>query len=782
MKRSAFLVLLTFGFALPTSANVINDFTGPYDVANWTTTITQGGSVDTSGAPASVSLTSSDTGSGNSETVDFTVAAAANGNVTFDWVFVTNDVDGPIWDPFGYLLNGTFTQLTDDLGPDTQFSTFMFSVLEGDIFGFRAFTVDDLLGASTTVIEKFMAPAPCSSYLGSEIGAGKCIENGTVTVDAMDQIISGTLDVRAGGGTVDSNGNDATLTGVIFGTGGLTKTGLGSVTLAAENTYTGRTIVDQGTLAIDGSIASGVTVNPNGTLRGTGVINGDAQVAGRLAPGNALGTLTFNAPVVLLPGSVLQIDVDGPGTGNGAGNYSRVLVQGAGNTFTAAGDFQPVLRGISGDATNSYTPGIGQSFTPVTATGGILGTFDSLTQPNGLAAGTRFDLLYDPTAVQLVVTPARYSALPNLPLSGNARSVGAALDAGRPAAHARKDALFRALAILTEPQLAVALPQLAGEIHADMIAASFNVHRIGRGFAFGRLQDLRLGRRTPGMQYTAAASADATGMERYVWLRAAGGRFDTDGDGDGESFDENLYGIAGGADFPIAAGLHLGAAIAYGHGSVDTSTQGDGDTSTVQLMAYGLWQKDQWFANFALGYGWDDYDTDRVVALSPARSLSSDTDGDSVFLDLEGGMRTNWREYVIEPTVGIRSDVLNRSRFSEQGLGGLDVRSDSWQALQTRLGAKLSRNWKTNGMDVTPELRLYWLHDFGDAIASESTAVLAGRRFRVQAADAGRDALAAGLGARMTAAENLDLYLDYDFTYRSSQTSQTIAGGLQLSW
>jgi hypothetical protein len=78
--------------------------------------------------------------------------------VTFDWNYST--ADGPFWDPFGYLLNGSFTQVTNDGGGVFQNGTSTFNVLAGDSFGFRIFTVDNLFGRASVTISNFSAPAP----------------------------------------------------------------------------------------------------------------------------------------------------------------------------------------------------------------------------------------------------------------------------------------------------------------------------------------------------------------------------------------------------------------------------------------------------------------------------------------------------------------------------------------------------------------------------------------------------------------------------------------------
>ena len=54
-----------------------------------------------------------------------------------------------------------------------------------------------------------------------------------------------------GPGTVDTTDGDISLSGVLSGSGGLTKTGPGTLILSASNGYTGDTIVNEGTLTID---------------------------------------------------------------------------------------------------------------------------------------------------------------------------------------------------------------------------------------------------------------------------------------------------------------------------------------------------------------------------------------------------------------------------------------------------------------------------------------------------------------------------------------------------
>lgn len=131
-------------------------FIGDYAVSNWDAS-PAGGSISTGSAPNSIQLTSSDSGSFNSEDTDFTIAATADGEVRFRWSYRTYDGSGPDWDPFGWLLNGVFTQLTSG-SRLVQGGSVSFNVNDGDVFGFRANSFDSIFGPAVTTISDFSAP------------------------------------------------------------------------------------------------------------------------------------------------------------------------------------------------------------------------------------------------------------------------------------------------------------------------------------------------------------------------------------------------------------------------------------------------------------------------------------------------------------------------------------------------------------------------------------------------------------------------------------------------
>jgi len=140
------------------TANAWAGFVGPYESGNWSCPIGFG-SCDTGGAPDSVTLIGPGWNFGD-DTVIQTFqypGAPADGQVTFDWVY-SNPNDPAADEPFGYLVNGSFSQLIDGFIYSDSGSA-SFSVNEGDSFGFaiKSFGTYGDAGASV-VISNFSGP------------------------------------------------------------------------------------------------------------------------------------------------------------------------------------------------------------------------------------------------------------------------------------------------------------------------------------------------------------------------------------------------------------------------------------------------------------------------------------------------------------------------------------------------------------------------------------------------------------------------------------------------
>jgi autotransporter-associated beta strand protein len=98
------------------------------------------------------------------------------------------------------------------------------------------------------------------------------------------------------------------------GSVGIRKTGVGKWILTGDNSYTGATNVEAGTLLINGnqSSATGLTtVSAGATLGGTGTLGGGLTSTGTVAPGASVGTLSVGGNVTMGEGAVFAAELSG---------------------------------------------------------------------------------------------------------------------------------------------------------------------------------------------------------------------------------------------------------------------------------------------------------------------------------------------------------------------------------------------------------------------------------------------------------------------------------------
>jgi uncharacterized protein with beta-barrel porin domain len=578
--------------------------------------------------------------------------------------------------------------------------------------------------------------------------------------------------VEAGGATIASNGFVVSLGGPLTLDGPLIE----------DAPHTATALIEDNAILV----APQLTIAPGGTLRGVGIVAAPTTVAGTLAPGNSPGTLTFAAPVTMLPGSVTQFDIDGAGTGTGAGNYGRVLVTGAGNGFTAAGTLLPLLRGITGSASNTYTPPLGQSFLVVSAQGGVQGSYAGLTQPAGLAPGTRFDALYAPITLALVVTPQSYAALglAGLPETSNQSAVGSVLDAGRPVAgvamSAAQAALYAPLYPLPGSVIPAALEALTPAIDADSLMIWRTDWYLVAG-AVAAAQEIRRGGQPTANEQTTEGPKGST-----IWLTALG-QFDTVGSGGGApGFSGSTGGVAAGADMPVLPWLTAGAALAFTAPQASTQTSQTMSGQALHLTVYASAHQGVYFLDAQAGALFFQDGTTRPL---PSYGLQArgQTGGTAAGGSVKAGAHLPLADWQIEPSLGLAGIGISRNDFTETqgGAADLAVGAGALTSIQSVLAARAERRLPLGEtMAVVPTARIGWSHEFADTQgqASASFAGFGGAPFTAHGAPIGRDAALIGLGATLQTASPVSLYLAYNGAFAQNANAQTLTGGLSVKW
>jgi autotransporter-associated beta strand protein len=218
-----------------------------------------------------------------------------------------------------------------------------------------------------------------------------------------DNAISG--DVAIAGGNNESfdvpAGRTLTVAGAISGSRDFDKNGAGTLVLSGTSTHTGNVNVGEGTLVVDGSLATSSLVFVDGTLAGSGTVPAvTASGIGTIAPGNSPGVLT-SGNVDFTDGSSFAVQLDGAAVGT---QYDQLDVTGS-----------VVIGQSTLNVALGHTPAIGDQFVLIANDGSdaVTGAFNGLAQDATFTLGpATFRIRYnggDGNDVTLTVTDVTFT-------------------------------------------------------------------------------------------------------------------------------------------------------------------------------------------------------------------------------------------------------------------------------------------------------------------------------------------------------------------------------------
>ena len=537
---------------------------------------------------------------------------------------------------------------------------------------------------------------------------------------------------------VDTLGFDSTFSNDISGSGGLSKRGAGSLQLTGHNTYSGPTTVSGGRLAVNGTLASAVTVEPGGTLGGSGVIS-QVENYGTLAPGNSVGTLTVSGDYTAHEGSVHELEV-GP-----AGATDRLVVGGKAH-----------LAGTLKLAGGPYRQNVPYSF--LQAGQGVTGEFTHITYSMAflsptLLRGQDLSLLVQRNDVPF----ARFAD------TANQRAVAHALDPASAQPPAAMADVYDTVLNAEAGQVAGHMEQLQGQVHAGAASAL-----LGNGDLLPRT-----------LARQAGAARRATGRDTVLWAEVIQQRRDLDGDGNSRDVRHDVGGLFLGGDTALGSqGWRLGAALGYLENRIKLDAHGQSARSNSYSAAlYGAqsWQAGPGSLNLLAGgaYTRHSLDSRRQLELGSPQTLKADYRAHSVqaFAQLGYGMPVGERAQ-IEPYASVNWHQLRQGSFTEHG-GQAALRADAQrQDLSTvTLGLRGKTTLEIKSASLALTAGLGWRHAMGDTTPERrlAFAALPGSEFRISGAPIAKNAAVAEFGAGLLASERTSFGLNYQGQFGRNQ-------------
>lgn len=602
------------------------------------------------------------------------------------------------------------------------------------------------------------------SYLGLA-GSGVRLDQGRLNllngfVAAAPGIFDRPLEIGPGHGTIDTGNNRLVYTGGAISGGGMLS-------------FLGTPFALGSDLTLNGIWNSTLEVPASLTLKGNGGVNGDLRVLGTLSPGNSPGVLTVSGSVSNAPGSTFNVDIDGPGTGIGAGSHDRLVLTGAGSTYTAGGTLNLLLRGITGPANNSYQPELGQGFQFVTAPGGILGSYASLNQPAaGLLPGTRMDLIFAGSALSAYVTPASYAQLDTLGIDNNRnrQQIGSILEkirpgAGQRAADAESQAIFAGLAPQSRHSLPQSLDQLAGVSYVQLLAVN---RENTRYITEQALMVAGRQRRNETLSAMPAPSSQAPDdSEEQMWVMALGRSARWGDDRNGAGINDDLSGLMSGVSKRINAETQAGFALAYGASATNIREHlGNGQMQNLQLMGYASHQQeDGFFLRGVAGFGAGNIEAKRNVPML-AQQYDANIITTNLSLAAQGGWTVGPRDAIhYETLFGLNYLVQRNAGFKDHTRGNvaeLRAEATTQQALVLTAASSANLSFEAKDIDWHFSARAGLSQDLLKSRA-ELDAQLRGQSYQLESSALGRTRLQLGLGLSGRIAKHTQLGLDLGY-------------------
>ncbi|HKS65045.1 MAG TPA: autotransporter domain-containing protein [Xanthobacteraceae bacterium] len=616
---------------------------------------------------------------------------------------------------------------------------------------------------------------------GGKLDISQLATTGTTagSIEGDGRVELGTKKLVVGGNNLSTTFSGA-ISDSAFTPSGIVKSGFGTLTLTGANTYMGSTLVDGGTLLVNGSLASIVVAVSNGaTLGGIGTLTDSTlglvsiHGGGTLSPGNSIGVFTINGQLIFGAGSIYRVEV-------GAGTADRTNV---GRDADLSGGTVRLVAGPGGFARNAVI---------LSAAGGLNGTrFAGVT-------GTNFNasLSYTTTDVLLNLTSALGA---DTALNASQQNVAGAINTVFNAGGTLPPG-FGGLFGLTGGALANALSGTSGEVHASTPGLLADESLYLRSAVLGRLRQASYGGDTGAMAALALGGpqsfADGEDINALAYAKSpivtkaptrardasrdvvfwaqgfgAWGRFD--GDSNAATVRRDLAGFITGIDTRVGDAGRAGIAAGYTGSKNALDGRGTANVETAHVAAYGGWSFGALNLRAGGAYAFHAIDTDRSIAFPGFFDrATAHYDGATSQIFGEAGYGFSLGAVALEPFAGAAWVRVNTDGAAERGgAAALNFAGGSFQTGYTTLGIRAAGMVPLGDMVLIPRGMLAWQHAFDDVIPAATLAFQAAPvPFAIAGVPLARDALLAEAG--------LDLAISRHATIGVSYTGQ-IAGNVQ---
>jgi len=602
--------------------------------------------------------------------------------------------------------------------------------------------------------------------IAQSVGNGGTMNMVVIYEKDPDTYESGTImgNLESGVGFIDGDKNRFKNHGTVTTIQGVSGTAVsgttGDDTVENHGTIIGR--VDLGTGENEFINESGAHLYPGDAVHlGAGNL---LESKGTLAPGGTgfVQSTAVTGKLEQKADGILSVDID-----PAAGRADRLSVSGS---AAIAGKIDINLIN-----TGRIASGLRQ-YTIVSGAGGVTsGDIGLITRPSPLM---KYTLLF-PNGIDVVVqTNVNY--VPAL-LNANQKSIGDCLDAMQRAGGSDSFAPIAAelFSLTDRKSLIAAYDQLNPESYANGTQTSLNSSQQNTKTIQQRMHSLRAS-----LKSFAADRRPGHG----VWVQTFGQAGKQDSKDSFTGYNFGLHGITAGVDRFINDHTILGASLGYSAADIDLdNNRGSSDITGVAGSIYGSYFTDRFYVDGSLSIAPQKYNNARNITVGSLQNTAYSKHNGQLFSGyVESGVNFNSGNWTIGPFGSLYGFHLKEDGFTETGAGGMNLVVDkrTTDALISELGGVIATIIRYGRIDLIPELRLSWRHDFdiGDRVITSSFAGAPGIKFSVDGQPVERNGLVIEAGATLFHRNGLSIPIRYSGEFREGYSSHGILGMLRYEF
>ncbi len=621
------------------------------------------------------------------------------------------------------------------------------------------------------------------------ISSDNNLGSGNVTLDGGTLKLStalttdNALSIGSSNGTLNTNGSNSTVSGIISGSGQLSKSGTGTLTLSGNNTNSGGVDIQSGVLKANGSISGNTTLS-GGELGGSGTLSSVTNTSGLVAPGNSIGTLTLTGDFVQASGATLAVEF------NDSGQSDKLDISGSA-TLDGAIEFQPEVGSYSAS----------QTYTFIEADGGVSGTFSSQSTTNSTRlGGLIIRLIYNNGNVQFIIESNSYASLG---FTGNKGKVASYLDGLKSSASGDLKTVLNEIDILSTADAGIAFSEIDGDIFSSSLgqlskgARQINDNISSRVKLSGSLssslnlfQPIAL---SPG-SYNFGEILSNIPLNTYqtsnrgVWVKGIRAFSNRDSESSLPGYEYDSSGVSMGVDSKISKKLLIGLSSSYVVSQYSTDNNlGTVDTDSFYLGPYLLYSDKQDRFNTSLIFGLHDNDSNRNINFTSVDRIAEgnyDSFDVTFVAEYEKEYKLN-NETLFLPKASVVYSYIKQDAFNETGANSLNLSLNevTSNTASFGLGATINKkivepNGKKANIYGTAEI----LHERNLNSRMVNHNLTGKSKFDVDGVDRNENFLGIKAGYEFSNDNNINSFIEYSGRYNNDYKEHQIQLGIKTSW